>query len=214
MLKKALAVLFCAVLAAALFAACGSKQDDETLRTEIVGVWVPVSYDLTTNDPFVAVMFTPTQHYLYSFGGGEIGARNIIMEKGTEYTIEKGKFVIETNTISEDKKKHTYKTAISFPDRNTMIWGEGANAETYRRMTDDEIAFFGLPLGHYNPDYAINEGHTSIPLTGGETTTGGSGSNNFDNAYESYMKPYIDYYTTWDYEKYPVTTVITAPPAK
>lgn len=203
MIKKALAVVLCAVIAAVLFASCNGEEiaeKDNALRAEIVGVWVPVTYDLTTNDPFAAVMFTQTKHFLYAFSGGEPGSRSVMIEEGTEYTVKNGNFVIETDTLNENGKMQQYRTPISFPDRDTMIWGTGSGAETYRRMTDNEIAFFTLPLGDKNPDYAIDQTHTSIPMTGGQTTTGGSGTNVFDNAVESSMKPFLDYYATWDEE--------------
>jgi hypothetical protein len=213
MLKKALAVLLCTVLAVSLFVACTSDEEreakDNALRSEIIGVWVPITYDLTTNNPFLAVMFTGDKHYLYSFGGGEAGSRALSIEEGTDYTIKDGYFVIETDTLSEDGSSHEYKTAISFPDRDTMIWGEGGNAETYRRMTDDEIAFFTLPLGYYNPEYFIDENNMSIPMTGGNTTTGGSGSNDFEDAVEKSMKPYLEYYETYVPEE---TTFATSAP--
>jgi hypothetical protein len=200
MIKKALAVALCFIIAAVSFAACEdkNKMSDEELHAMIEGVWVPTVYDLTTNDPFMAVMFTDDKHYLYDFGGGEKGSRNMMMQEGTEYSISDGNVVIKTANLGEDERVRQYKAAVSFPDRDTMIWGTGNMAETYRRMTDDEIAFFELQLDYYNPDYDINETKFTIPMTGGSTTTGGSGSNNFENAVSNSMRPFIEYYETWD----------------
>jgi hypothetical protein len=204
MLKKALAVALCVLMAAVFLVACdeGAREEkDNALRAEIIGVWVPMSYDLTTNNPFLAVLFTETQHYMFSFSGGEPGSRTVTAEEGTEYTIKNGNFIIKTDTLNDSGKMQEYKTAISFPDRDTMIWGKGNGAETYRRITDDEIAFFGIPVEWYNKAYLINENNTDIPRTGGSGTTGGVGSNTFENAVESSLKPFVDYYSTWDYEK-------------
>jgi hypothetical protein len=206
MLKKALAVAFCIILAVILIAACDSGVSDEELHAEIIGVWIPVEYDLTTNEPFDAIMFTNDKHYLYSFSGGEAGNRSVTMVEGVEYKVIDRNVVVETDKLNPDKQMHQYKTHIAFSDRDNLIWGTGTAEQHYRRMTDDEIAFFGLNLGYYNKDYELNEANTTIPMTGGSTTTGGSGSNVFDGAAEKSMKPLLDYYATWDYELNPITT--------
>jgi hypothetical protein len=196
MIKKAIAVLICMVIAAVCFAACTETVSDEELHREVVGVWVPDYYDLTTTNPFVAVMITNDRHYLYSFSGGEIGSRSSIGEEGTTYEIKDGYFVINTNPFEEGQVSEQKKALISFPDRNTMLWGSGAARETYRRMTDDEIAYFGLDLGYYNLDYRIDGTNLTIPMTGGDTTTGGSGTLILEGAAESSIKPYLDFYAT------------------
>jgi hypothetical protein len=207
MIKKAIAVFLCAALAVICFASCdGDKEKDAELHKEVIGVWVPMVYDLTTTDAFICVMITEDRHYLYAFGGGEIGNRTTTIEEGTTYQIKNGYFVVNTVPQEEGEKSVQYKALLSFPDRNTMIWGSGADAETYRRMTDDEIAYFGLNLGFYNPDFKINEANPTIVMTGGDTTTGGSGTINFEGAVESSLAPYIEYYATWDYELNPITT--------
>jgi hypothetical protein len=122
------------------------------------------------------------------------------MQEGTEYTIRDGYVIVNSENLSDDGRMHQYRTPISFPDRDTMLWGTESAAEVYRRMTDDEIAFFTLQLDYYNPEYDINETNFTIPMTGGNTTTGGSGSNNFENAASESIKAFVDYYTTWDPE--------------
>jgi hypothetical protein len=208
MLKKALAVALCFIIAAVCFAACEdkNKMSDEELHAMIEGVWVPTIYDLTTNDPFVAVMFTEDKHYLYDYSGEDNGSSSTMMQEGTEYSILDGNVIVKTASLGNDNRVHQYKSAVSFPDRDTMIWGTGNMAETYRRMTDDEIAFFELQLDYYNPKYDINETQFTIPMTGGSTTTGGSGSNNFENAAINSMKPFIEYYETYE-PPIPGTTV-------
>jgi hypothetical protein len=206
MLKKAIAAGICIIAAIVFIAACNSGVSDEELHREVEGIWVPITFDLTTNDPFYAVMITDNKHYLYSFSGGEPGNRTTIGEEGTKYVIKDGYFVVNTNPFEEGQVSEQLKAKISFPDRNTMVWGNGSEREIYRRMTDDEIAYFGLELGYYNLEYRLDEGNLTIPMTGGETTTGGSGTNKIDGAAESSIAPYLEYYATWDYELYPVTT--------
>jgi hypothetical protein len=206
MLKKAIAVGICIIAAVICFAACESGVSDEELHREVIGVWVPTFYDLTTNDPFIAIMITEDKHYLYDFSGGEIGARGSIMEEGTKYEIKDGYFVVNTIPFEEGDVSEQLKAKITFPDRNNMLWGSGPAIEKYRRMTDDEIAYFGLNLGWYNKDYLIDETNLTVPMTGGDTTTGGSGTINFEGAFESSIGPYLEFYATYKIDQNPVTS--------
>lgn len=141
-LKKITAYLVAAVLSLFTLTACGTSEQDQIMTNKLVGGWIladesSFEYDADGNLITIDVYeFTPTQikYHVASINGA---VSSVVVN---DYTVSGGKIKV----VADGKVQYA---KIVFADNGNLLWYTDDSANEFRKITQEEIDTFAIPLG-------------------------------------------------------------------